>query len=561
MMRSMNSMNIGMKLVVSLGCIAAVMIAVGLFFVFNQEEARMHALLEEEGKMIQAQVEVTRAYIAKNYVGKIKKSAVGSEVVVSREHGLDPQAIPFPATATQEIGRQLGEKGIFQARLVSDEPMNPSNAPQDDFERQALQEITAGADSYARVETLDGQLTYRRASADKASVKACVNCHVGKQVGDLIGLLSVSIPMVKAQEGMGASVTRTGGLLVATILACLILVYVLIQKFVLHPLKSLTSISRDIAQGQGDLTKRVPVTSQDEIGELGRYFNLFIEKIHKSMVKVSEATNRIASSSVELSATSEELSRGTDGQNSRMVQSASAVEEMTMTAGEVARNSTEAAKIAQDTSETARTGHDVMTQTVAGMQQVSEAVGQSANIIMTLGKSSDQIGEIVRVIEDIADQTNLLALNAAIEAARAGEQGRGFAVVADEVRKLAERTTKATKEIGDMIRQIQQDTKSAVSSMEEGTQRVMGGVDLANKTGDALTKIQTMVNQTASMIQQIAEAAEEQSTATKQISSDLEAVAQGARDASSGVAESAQASHDLSVLATELQSLVNTFRV
>ena len=561
MMSSMKSMKIGMKFVLSLGGIAAVMITVGLLFVFNQEEARMQEILEEEGKMIQAQVEVTRAYIAKNYVGKIKKSSIGSEIGVSRQHATDPQAIPFPATATQEIGRALGDRGIFQARLLSENPMNPANAPQDEFERTALQTIMGGANSYSRMESVNGELTYRRASADVASVQACVNCHVGKEVGDIIGLLSVSIPMTKAQEGMWASVTQMGSWLVGIILACLALVYVLVQQFVLNPLKELTSISRDIAQGQGDLTKRVPVTSQDEIGELGRYFNLFIEKIQKSMLRVSEATNRMASSAVELCATSEELAQGVDGQNSRMVQSASAVEEMTMTAGEVARNSTEAARIAQDTSETARTGHEVMTQTVAGMQQVSEAVGQSANIILTLGKSSDQIGEIVRVIEDIADQTNLLALNAAIEAARAGEQGRGFAVVADEVRKLAERTTKATKEIGDMIRQIQQDTKSAVSSMEDGTQRVMGGVDLANKTGEALTKIQGMVNQTTTMIQQIAEAAEEQSTATKQISGDLEAVAQGAREASSGVAESAKASQELSSLAADLKALVGTFRI
>ncbi len=557
----MKSLKIGMKMIVSLGIIAAVMITVSLLFLFNQEQSRLHALLESQGEMIQAQVEVTRAYIAKNYVGKLKKSTVGAEVVVAREHSTDPLAIPFPATATQEIGKMLGERDIFQARLLSETPMNPDNAIKDDFEQRALQAISSGENSYSSEEMLNGVLTYRRASADVASVPACVSCHIGKQVGDVIGLLSVSMPMTSARDGMMTSLMQTGGLMAAIIITCLVLVYILIQKFVLTPLESFTSIARNIAQGQGDLTRRVPVEHDDEIGELGRYFNLFIEKIQKSMIQVLEATNRIASSAAELSATSDEISQSTEGQNSRMLQSASAVEEMTMTASEVARNSTEAARIAQDTSDTAKSGHEVMTQTVAGMQQVSDAVGQSANIITTLGKSSDQIGEIVRTIEDIADQTNLLALNAAIEAARAGEQGRGFAVVADEVRKLAERTTKATKEIGDMIRQIQQDTKSAVSSMEDGTQRVMGGVELANKTGDALEKIQTMVNQTTSMIQQIADAAEEQSTATRQIASDLEAVTQSSREASGGVSESAKASHDLSVLATDLQALVNTFRV
>lgn len=557
----MRKAKLSFKFIVSLGCIAAVMIGAGLFFLYHQEQARLLELLETEGQIVQAQVEVTRAYIAKNYVGKIKQSSVGSEITVTREHRLDPSAIPFPATATREIGEELGKRGVFRARLISDRPLNPDNAPKTEFERAAMEAILNGAEVYSAIDTSGDEPVFRRASADKASVQACVTCHVGKQVGDVVGVLSLSIPMGQAQASLWTSLQHSGGLMGAIIIASLVMAYIFLQRFVLTPLNHVTVVARDIAQGEGDLTKRVPIVSDDEIGTLARYFNMFIDKIQHAIVQVAEATNQLASSAAELSATADELARGSENQNSRMLQSASAVEEMTMTASEVARNSTEAAKIAEDTSETAKGGFEVMGKTVEGMQHVSEAVGQSADIIMALGRSSDQIGEIVRVIEDIADQTNLLALNAAIEAARAGEQGRGFAVVADEVRKLAERTTKATKEIGDMIRQIQQDTKSAVASMEEGTQRVMGGVELANRTGEALNKIQTMVQQTASMIQQIAEAAEEQSTATKQIAGDLEAVAQVTRDTSSGALESAKASQELNALAAKLQGLITTFKI
>lgn len=557
----LEDVKIGTKMVLCLGIIAAVLSLVGLYVLYGQEEANMLRQLEERGKVIQAQVEVTRSYIAKNYVGKIKKSSASSSIVVARDHGANPDAIPFPATATREIGEALGERNIFQSRLVSEIPLNPANKPKDSFETQALVAIATGQESYSAIEGTGEDMTFRRASADKATVQACTGCHVGTSVGDTLGVLSVSIPMANVHEAMLGSLKRTGGLLVSIIVASLVMVYFLLHKFILAPLGQLNAITQDIAAGEGDLTKRVPVTGKDELGELAGNVNQFIEKLQRAIRRVGEVTDQVASASAELSATADEMAKGADTQTQRMAQSATAVEEMTMTASEVARNSQEAANIAFETTKTAQSGHSVVEETVAGMQQLSEAVGQSATIIITLGKSSDQIGEIVRVIEDIADQTNLLALNAAIEAARAGEQGRGFAVVADEVRKLAERTTKATKEIGDMIRQIQKDTKSAVSSMEEGTGKVTSGVELASKTGDALTRIQEMVQSTASMIQQIAGAAEEQSTATRQIASDLETVAQVTRESSSGSSESAKASHDLSILATELQSIVGNFRV
>ena len=178
-----------------------------------------------------------------------------------------------------------------------------------------------------------------------------------------------------------------------------------------------------------------------------------------------------------------------------------------------------------------------------------------------LGKSSDQIGEIISVIDDIADQTNLLALNAAIEAARAGDQGRGFAVVADEVRKLAERTTKATKEIAGMIKKIQADTTGAVRSMEEGTTEVERGIKLADRAGTSLQEIVGVSQKLTDMVTQIAAAGEEQSSASEQISKNVEGISKVTGETAQGTQQIARAAEDLNRLTENLQQLVAAFKV
>lgn len=327
----------------------------------------------------------------------------------------------------------------------------------------------------------------------------------------------------------------------------------------LLPIKEIVDGMEKLAQG--NLTVSVPVTRKDELGRLSAQFNEVVPRLRDMIGKVAQVTDRVATASVELTATAEEMSKGAESLTARTAQTAAAVEEMNATVGQVATHSGTAASMVQETVQTAQKGQTVVSETIAGMKQISDSVTQSASIISALGKSSDQIGEIVGTIEDIADQTNLLALNAAIEAARAGEQGRGFAVVADEVRKLAERTTKATKEIGDMIRQIQQDTKGAVASMEDGTQKVIDGVSLVNRTGQALGSIVEMVQKSADMMRQIAVAAEEQSVATQHIAGDLENVAQVTKETAGGATESARASHDLNGLAAELKGVVGGFNI
>ncbi|SLM41981.1 putative Methyl-accepting chemotaxis protein (MCP) [Nitrospira sp. ND1] len=557
----MKGMTIGPKFILSISMAAFVAIAIGLFVLYQQEEDKMDTMLVGRSQVLSQQILIGRAYIATNYAAKIKKSKAGSEIQVLKDHAGNADAIPIPATAVREMGEEATRSGMYSARLVSQNPMNPSNSPKDNFENEAIRAIMAGAESYARRDDINGVPTFRRAVVDKATTAACLSCHTSNQVGDTLGMLSVSLPMGPAIALSSKSMWQTGGLMGGVVVIIMAITYFLLRTIVLQPLGKMSDISRDIAKGEGDLTKRVPAEGNDEIAHMGKYFNEFIEKLQQMIKKVAHVTDKVASASVELSATAEEISKGTDTLTSRASQTAAAVEEMNATVGQVAQNSGKAASLAQDTVKTAQEGGTVVSSTISGMQQLSEAVSNSATIISDLGKSSDQIGEIVRTIEDIADQTNLLALNAAIEAARAGEQGRGFAVVADEVRKLAERTTKATKEIGDMIRQIQHDTRGAVDSMQQGTQKVTAGVDLVNKTGEALSQIVRMVSESADMIRQIAVASEQQSVATQQIASDIENVAKVTKESSSGAHESAKASQDLSQLAVELQGIVGGFKL
>ena len=557
----MKNMSIGSKFTVAICASAVVIMLAGLFIIYQQEEDKMDLMLTNRAKVLSQQILISRAYISQNYVGKIKKSKAGADVQVLKEHANTPDAIPIPATAVREMGEEAAKGGLYNARLVSQNPINSLNQPKDAFENEAMRAIMSGAESYARRDDVNGVQTFRRAVVDKAVSGACIGCHTNSQVGDVLGMLSVSLPMSEATALSNKSVMQNGGLMFGIVAIIVMVTYFMLRSIVLRPLAQMTGISMDIAKGEGDLTKRVPVNGSDEIAHLGSYFNEFIEKLQQMMKKVAHVTDKVASASVELSATAEEISKGTENLTSRATQTAAAVEEMNATVGQVAQNSGKAASLAQDTVKTAKDGGTVVSNTISGMQQLSDAVSNSATIIAELGKSSDQIGEIVRTIEDIADQTNLLALNAAIEAARAGEQGRGFAVVADEVRKLAERTTKATKEIGDMIRQIQQDTRGAVDSMQQGTQKVSAGVELVNKTGEALSQIVRMVSESADMIRQIAVASEQQSVATQQIAGDIENVAKVTKDSASGAHESAKASQDLSQLAVELQNIVGEFKI
>ncbi len=326
------------------------------------------------------------------------------------------------------------------------------------------------------------------------------------------------------------------------------------------PLQLAIDSLKDIAAGEGDLTRRLKIESTDEIGELSHWFNTFTEKIHDIIVHVNARAFSVSSASEELSASATQIAKGSQTQTEKATTVATSSEEMSSTIVEVAKNASGASEAARKSNKIAQKGKEIVERTVDGMNSIAKSVEESASVITQLGTSSNKIGEIIKVIDDIADQTNLLALNAAIEAARAGEHGRGFAVVADEVRKLAEKTTKATKEIGGMIGTIQDETGKAVTSMGEVTKDVKEKVGLAKEAGNTLGEIVSNVDILTTMIQQIAVASEEQSAATDTISKDIQDIANTTKETSTSSTQIADASNDLSKLASELQSMLSKFR-
>lgn len=328
---------------------------------------------------------------------------------------------------------------------------------------------------------------------------------------------------------------------------------------VIEPVKDGANILADMARG--DMTARVKAAYKGDHQLIKVSINQVGENLDKALGEVRQAVAATASAASEISSSTEQMAAGAQEQTSQAGEVAGAVEEMTKTILENSRNAATTANVAKQAKDSAEQGGKVVEETIAGMQRIAKVVEKSAETVQELGRSSNQIGEIVTVIDDIADQTNLLALNAAIEAARAGEQGRGFAVVADEVRKLAERTTKATKEIAGMIKKIQQDTAGAVGSMQEGTKQVADGISLADRAGVSLREIVQVSQKVTDMVTQIATASEQQSSAAEQISKNVEAISTVTSQTASGTQQVARAAEDLSRLTETLASLISQFRL
>jgi methyl-accepting chemotaxis protein len=303
------------------------------------------------------------------------------------------------------------------------------------------------------------------------------------------------------------------------------------------------------------------MADKSEIGRAGLALGEMKDSLTDMIRSIAGTAEHLASASEQISTSASQQASTAGSQKDQTAQVATALQEMAATVQQVSENSGRAAEASRKAADTARQGGVVVEQTLIKMQVIAESVRGTAGKVEELGKRSDQIGRIVGVINDIADQTNLLALNAAIEAARAGEQGRGFAVVADEVRKLAERTTMSTKEIATMIEAVQSDTRQAVEAMEQGTRQVVEGVVTTQKAGEALKEIIHMSQEVGDMVTHIATAATQQASATDDINNSMNQIARLLMESAEGAQQSEKACQELSGLAFDLRKLVGNFRL
>jgi len=536
----MNKLSLKMKLAAGFGALLVILLAMGVIsYTSVQKVAELSALVDQEGEA--------------TYYAASVFSRVNDQKAEYRAFLLTNQPAEMDRYAANGL-KLADELDKLQANLSTDKG------------RETVTHLRQTLDAYhAIIERATG---LHRAGKQKQAIaftitpkSDAVRADLGKTVTNLLAIENDLRTSGRQKEAAAESNAITLILTLAT-LGILIgaLMAAIIVRSVTGGIRPMVVMIEEIAAN--NLTvEDMQISSEDEIGKAGLALNRMKNNLRQMMQSIAATAEHVASASEELSSSAALQAQGAETQRGQTDQVATAMQEMSSTVQQISENSAHAAEASRQAADIAGKGGGIVDETLARMRAIADSVSSTAKRVEALGKSSDQIGRIVNVINDIADQTNLLALNAAIEAARAGEQGRGFAVVADEVRKLAERTSSATKEIAQMIQTLQNETQVAVTAMEEGRKRVDEGVQTTAQAGDSLKEIIGTSENVGSVITQIATAASQQSSATEQINQNMESIAQLVKESADGAQQSAKACHDLSELALDLQKMVSSFKL
>jgi len=511
----------------------------------------------------------------------------------------------IPVITAIKMAKRQSKALDFQFRVPKVGPRNPENTPTP-LEEDVLAELKA-KDLTEKIIIEDNQIRYFRAIR---LTKECLYCH-GDAKGDVdptggikegwkVGEIHGAFQIISSLEGAKASILKaelfTAGETLLILLLIGTFVWLLVTKTIVNPLYRIRTFAQSVAAGdldatpQGSFSAELSVVKKgietmvdnlkvkmfeaaeqkeeaedakskaedamEEAREHEKTATDLLTKMQRIAEEASLIAEQVTSAADELSSQSDQVSHGADVQRDRTIQTATAMEEMNATVLEVARNSASSAESASNAKTQAQEGAVVVREATTAIQEVHDLTGTLKASMGKLGEQTTDIGQIMNVIEDIADQTNLLALNAAIEAARAGEAGRGFAVVADEVRKLAEKTMAATKEVGDAIQAIQNGAASNIKSVDTAAMAVEQATELANQSGESLERIVAFSDETSGQVQSIATAAEEQSAASEEINRAVDDINQIASETAEGMNQSAEAINELARLSNELRHLI-----
>ena len=372
----------------------------------------------------------------------------------------------------------------------------------------------------------------------------------------------IGLSVDKEQAFAALSEFRTSAI-IATVIAVVSIIALLglLIRLLMQPLHVMTRAMQNIAEGEGDLTRRLVVESQDEFGMLGSAFNRFVERIHSSISEVASATEQVNEVALRVVSASNSSMLNSDEQASRTNSVAAAINELGAAAQEIARNAAQASHQASDARGLAEEGQQVVERSISSMQQLSKMLGTSSGHIESLNDKTVNIGQILEVITSISQQTNLLALNAAIEAARAGEAGRGFSVVADEVRNLAHRTQESAQQVQKMIEELQVSARGSVSTMEESQRHSQDSVEIANRAGERLISVTERIGEIDGMNQSVATATEEQTSVVESINMDITEINTLNQEGVENLQSTLRACSDLEQQAARLKQLVGSFRI
>lgn len=582
-MRLMNWYSVGVRVVsITLSTLAVMAIIILLLYAKNEKQKIINIEIASARNLLQVS-ESIRDNINAKWENGIFSTDLLLNLTEDRS-GSDKRSrvlALIPVMNAWEILQKKARQGDFRFKAPRAGARNPQNEP-DAIESKALQHFANNplAEDFTFIDSATDELHYFR---PVRLTRQCEICHGDPQTslqlwgnsegrdilgypmenekaGDLHGAFEIIKPLSKPYEQLHDEILFAIGFTVLALLIIGSVGYFVMSNIIISPLTDLALKLQDIAGGEGNLRARLNVKGKNEFAWVASSFNSFVKKIARTVDAISNTSSQLSNSTQNLSHITQETVNGVERQQTEITQVATAMEEMTATVQEVARNAVNASAAASTADNEAAQSKQVVDQTVDAINALASEVESAASVIHELESDSESIGEVLGVIQGIAEQTNLLALNAAIEAARAGEQGRGFAVVADEVRTLASRTQNSTQEIQQTIERLQARARKAVKVMENGQTQAANSVQQAASAGVVITSINEKIDTINDMNTQIASAAEEQSAVAEEINRNINNIGSVASQTATGAKESSTTCRELLELSEKLSSNVGQFK-